>query len=423
MGSLSQRDANAVWHPYTQSGIFPHSIAITHGKGSLLFDDRGKSYIDAIGSWWVNLHGHAHPAIAEAIATQAFKLEQVIFAGFTHEPAVQLAEELLKLQPHFGKVFFSDNGSTAVEVALKAALQYWINIGEKRSTIVAMEHAYHGDTFGAMSVSERSLFTRPFWNHLFEVKRIPFPEKGAEEVTVNCLKELLDAGDVAAFIVEPCVLGSGGMFIYSSEVLQQLFSGCKNAGTLIIADEVMTGFGRTGSLFCTDKIDIKPDFMCLSKGLTGGFLPLGVTLCSDAVHRSFVSSDFHRMLFHGHSFTANPLACAAAIASLELLLSSDCEARIQHISKRQQEFVQSLAKYNCIQEPRNLGVIAAWDLRVEDAGYASAVRKEVFEFFFSRGILIRPMGNVMYILPPYCITDDELSKVHDAVHDFLSLRE
>lgn len=422
-GSLTARDREVVWHPYTQSGMFPDAIGITHGKGTLLFDENGKSYIDAVSSWWVNLHGHAHPYLHEKISSQSAKLEQVIFAGFTHEPAVTLAERLLQLQPHFGKVFYSDNGSTAVEVAIKIALQYWQHRGEKRKKIVAIQNAYHGDTFGAMAVSQRSMFTEPFWEHLFEVHHLPFPLEGKEQHTYDALDELLAQNDVAAFIAEPCILGSGGMFFYSQECLEQLFARCRAKEVLIIADEVMTGFGRTGTVFCTDRIATKPDMMCLSKGLTGGYLPMGVTLCTAAIHHYFVSNEFSRMLFHGHSFTANALACAAANASLDLLLTDECTSSIQRISNAQREFVHSLAHYTCIAQPRSMGVVMAMDLVVNDAGYASNIRKEVFSFFFAKGILLRPMGNVLYMLPPYCITNEELRTVHSAIRAFLDQLE
>lgn len=421
--SLTARDRDAVWHPYTQSGMFPDAIGITHGKGTLLFDENGQSYIDAVASWWVNLHGHAHPYMHEKISEQSAKLEQVIFAGFTHEPAVSLAERLLQLQPHFGKVFYSDNGSTAVEVAIKIALQYWQHRGEKRKKIIAIENAYHGDTFGAMAVSQRSMFTEPFWEHLFEVHHLPFPAQGREQTTFDALDALMAQNDVAAFIAEPCILGSGGMFFYSEECLETLFARCRAKGVLVIADEVMTGFGRTGTMFCTDRIHTKPDMMCLSKGLTGGYLPMGVTLCTKEIHQHFVSSEFSKMLFHGHSFTANPLACAAANASLDLLLTEKSSAAIQRISAAQKDFVKTLAHYSCIEQPRSMGVVMAMDLIVSDAGYASNIRKEVFSFFFARGILLRPMGNVLYMLPPYSITDEELNIVYAAIRQFLDQLE
>lgn len=419
--SLSERDKEVIWHPYTQRGLYPDVVGVLRGEGSLIYAEDGKNYIDAIASWWVNLHGHAHPYMAKAIAQQAHLLEQVIFAGHTHEPAVVIAERLLELLPWFGKAFYSDNGSTAVEAAIKMSMQYWRNKGEpQKRKIIAIEHSYHGDTFGAMSVSERGIFTEPFQQYLFPVDFVPFPSQGKEQETLLVLEKLLMQGDVAAFIAEPLVLGSGGMLMYSAEVLESMFAMCKKHQVLIISDEVMTGFGRTGSLFASLQCTTRPDMMCMSKGLTGGYLPMGLTMATNEIHDVFVSQSMEKMLFHGHSYTANPLACAAGVASLDLLLAVEVQQNIQRIAKAQQAFVTRIEGMPKVLNARATGVIAALDLDVPDAGYASSIRKNMLLFFKERGILLRPLGNVLYILPPYCISDQELAQVHSAIIDFLT---
>lgn len=422
--NLTDRDRNTIWHPYTQSGIFPNSIGIVSGKGALLFDENGKTYIDAISSWWVNLHGHSNPVINEAVKSQIDKLEQVIFAGFTHEPAVELSERLLKLQPHFGKVFFSDNGSTAVEVALKASVQFWKN---KRITskkrILAFEHSYHGDTFGAMSLSGRSLFTAHYNEYLFEVEHIALPASKDDETYFEQVERIVSEGDVAAFIYEPLVLGSGGMLMYEESALLRLLKLLKAHDVLLIADEVMTGFGRTGTLFASDRMEIKPDMMCLSKGLTGGYLPMGLTMFSEDIYQTFKSADFSKTLFHGHSFTGNLLSCAAAVASLGLTTSDECAASRNFISEKHRQFCEKLKNFECAENMRTCGTILAFDLKVEDAGYASAVRKKILNFFLANGVLIRPLGNVIYLLPPYCISPEQLQFCYDKILDFLNTFE
>jgi adenosylmethionine-8-amino-7-oxononanoate aminotransferase len=422
--NLSERDKQVMWHPYTQSGLYPDVIGVLSGSGTLLHAEDGTTYIDAIASWWVNLHGHAHPYMANAIAEQVKQLEQVIFAGHTHEPAVVLAERLLGLLPWFGKAFYSDNGSTAVEAAIKMSIQYWRNKGEgAKRKILAIEHSYHGDTFGAMSVSERGIFTEPFQQYLFPVDFVPFPANGEEDHALKVMEELLKKGDVAAFIAEPLVLGSGGMLMYDASVLEHMFALCKKYNALIIADEVMTGFGRTGTLFASQQVSTRPDMMCMSKGLTGGYLPMGLTLATNEIHDVFVSDRMDKMLFHGHSYTANPIACAAGVASLDLLLSEETQKNIQRISEAQREFVYQLQGLPRVINARSTGIIAALDLDVPDSGYASSIRKNMLLFFKERGILLRPLGNVLYVLPPYCITSSELESVQGAIVEFLTTLE
>jgi adenosylmethionine-8-amino-7-oxononanoate aminotransferase len=358
MSDLSSKDKANIWHPFTPLNGTPEPLLITHAEGIYLYTDDGRKIIDAISSWWVNLHGHAHPKIAEAVANQASKLEHVIFAGFTHEPAIKLSENLLSILPSsFSKIFFSDNGSTAVEVALKMAMQYWHNRGVPRTKIIAIEGAYHGDTFGSMSVGSRSMFTAPFSRYLFDVEFISFPEKGSENVTLNEFKELVDQNNIAAFIYEPLIQAAAGMRIYSPELLNDLIEYAKNSEIICIADEVFTGFGRTGKLLASDHLTAKPDLIALSKGLTGGTLPLGVTAVSSKIIAAFLSDDFSKTFFHGHSYTANPIACAAANASFGLLMQSECQENIQKISTCHKKFINELLPNKIIKDARSIGTI------------------------------------------------------------------
>jgi len=416
-GDWAALDARHVWHPYTQHGASPAPVPIVRAEGSYLFDVRGRPILDAISSWWVTLHGHAHPAIAEAVARQAGCLEQVIFAGFTHEPAARLAAELVERLPvGLTRVFYSDNGSTAVEVAVKTALQYWRNQGQSRCLVAALENAYHGDTFGAMSVSARSVFTEAFSDRLFEVARLPDPREGD---VVAALHELLDARghELAALIVEPLLLGAGGMRVWEPETLRELRRLTREQGVLLIADEVLTGFGRTGPLFACAGADVAPDILCLSKGLTGGFLPLGATISTEEVFQAFRSPDRKRTLFHGHSYTANPIACSAGRASLALL-DEGCALRRRAIEGEHREGLARLAGHPAVQRPRVLGTMAAFDL-AGDHGYMSQVGAELQRFALDCGVLLRPLGNVVYLLPPYCITGDEIQDVYEVIARFL----
>ncbi|MCB0352376.1 MAG: adenosylmethionine--8-amino-7-oxononanoate transaminase [Bdellovibrionales bacterium] len=416
--SISERDAGSVWHPYTQHGIEPIVPSVARAAGTKLILEDGRELIDAISSWWVNLHGHAHPAIAEAITTQAQLLEQVIFAGFTHEPAVSFAERLLAILPKNQKrVFYSDNGSTAVEAAIKMALQYHRNIGRKNKRILFLENGYHGDTFGAMSVSSRGPFTKPFSSHLFPATPIPVPTSDTDPNPIESLEKELREGDVAAFIFEPLVQGAGGMNIYPASALDQMVSLCKKYEALTIADEVMTGFGRTGALFASLNLSSAPDIMCFSKGITGGFMALGATTCTDEIFQAFLSESRTEMLFHGHSFTANPLALAAANASMTLLLTQDCRRAREQIALRHQGFIESLRGDSAFERPRTCGVILAVNLisAQGDSGYLSSLRDQIYRLSISRGVLLRPLGNVVYILPPYCISESELDQCHDTI--------
>jgi len=399
-----------IWHPYTQEALDGPPIKIDRGEAAWLYTTDGRRLLDAISSWWVNIHGHAHPLIAEAIAKQARKLEQVIFAGFTHEPAEELAARLGAIVPRqLSRLFFSDNGSTAVEVALKLAVQYWRNFGRpEKNRIVALHNAYHGDTIGAMSVSADSPFTSPFQSLRFPVSRIGNPED---------LRQLLAKKDeeIAAVIVEPLIQGAGGMIVHSIEFLKQLRELCTQHDVLFIADEVFTGFGRTGKMFACDVAGIVPDLMCLSKGLTGGFLPLAVTLCTDKIYDAFYSVDRSRTFFHGHSYSGNPLGCAAANASLRIFETEPVFERITTIEAIHRERMPGLAKKAGVVNSRILGTVAALELRTDDAGYLSTLRSELYATFIENGVLLRPLGNVVYLVPPYVITPDELHRIYDVI--------
>jgi adenosylmethionine-8-amino-7-oxononanoate aminotransferase len=413
-------DRAHTWHPYTQHASAGDPIPIVRARGAYLIDDAGREILDAISSWWVTLHGHAEPAIAAAIAAQATQLEQVIFAGFTHEPAARLAHELARIAPPgLTRAFFSDDGSTAVEVAVKMALQYWANAGEPRTKIIALENAYHGDTFGAMSVSAPSVFTAAFGSLLFDVVRLGDPS--STDVAAQ-LDALLDGGasDVAAVIVEPMVQGAGGMRMWPAASLAHIRAATLAAGIPLIADEVLTGFGRTGPMFACNHADIAPDIMCLSKGLTGGFLPMGVTLTTDRMFERFASSNRAHTFFHGHSYTANPLACAAALASIRLL-DDACLQRRQRIEAAHRDAARGFSAHRAAQNVRVLGTILALDIE-DTGGYLAPVGLDARAFALARGVLLRPLGNTMYVLPPYCVTSGDLQRVYTVIGDFLDTR-
>jgi adenosylmethionine---8-amino-7-oxononanoate aminotransferase len=410
-------DERFVWHPYTQHGLPDVPVEIARGEGAYLIDRGGRRIFDAISSWWVTLHGHAQPEIAAAIGEQARTLEQVIFAGFTHEPGARLAAELIARAPAgLRRVFFSDDGSTAVEAAVKIALQYWQNRGEDRRLIAALENAYHGDTFGAMSVSDRGLFTDPFAAKLFEVARLPDPVAGD---VAGALEQLIATREkeLAAVIVEPLLLGAGGMRMWPASVLRDLRELTASRGILLIADEVLTGFGRTGPMFACNHAGVSPDLMCLSKGLTGGFVPLGATLATEALFDAFRSDDRTRTLFHGHSFTANPIACASALASLALL-DEHSAARRATIEREHHSAAARLSAIPGVKNARVLGTVLALDLDAGRSGYLSEVGPALRRFALDRGVLLRPLGNTAYVLPPYCATPADLACAYDAISRF-----
>ncbi len=414
-------DAHLIWHPFTPLEGSDPNLLIAKAEGAVLYTDTGAPIIDAIASWWVNLHGHGHPQIAQAIFEQAQTLEHVMFAGFTHIPAIKLAANLLSILPdNQKKIFFSDNGSTAVEVALKMAMQYWHHQGGKKRSVVALDGGYHGDTFGGMSVGERGPFTTPFWPYLFEVDFIPFPVQGQEERTVNTFRSLLSKNQVGVFIFEPLIQGASGMRMYTAKLLDELIRLAKEHRVICIADEVMTGFGRTGTLFASDQLACKPDIFCLSKGLTGGAMALGATSCTEEIQTAFRHKDLMKTFFHGHSFTANPLACAAANASYELLISPQCRMDIQRISDHHSKFKAHVENLPKVRSIRHMGVILALELETsEQTSYVNEARHKLYPYFISQGVLIRPLGNVIYILPPYVITDDQLEKSYATIEELL----
>lgn len=390
---LVRKDQKYVWHPFTQAKIAKEPLAITKGCGSRLFQEGGGFLIDAISSWWCNIHGHSHPYIVEAISRQAATLDHVLFAGCTHPEAVRLAERLAHLLP-YDKVFFSDNGSTAVEVALKMALQYRHQKGFPKKKIMAFKEGYHGDTFGAMAAG-RSPFHEPFQHLFFDVTFID-PSSLGQEVSLD---------DIGIFIFEPHIQGAGGLKIHDIRALDSLLGLCHEKGVLTIADEVMTGFGRTGPLFVTDLLENKPDFICLSKGLTGGSLPLAVTLTKQKIFDGFTSNALAHAFLHGHTFTANPIACAAANASLDLLLEPCCKKQRLLIERYFTKLADKVRPY--VKRAAVLGTIFIMEFEGEQ-GYFSSLKEPLAAFFLEKGILVRPLGNTLYFMPPYCLSEDEL---------------
>ena len=419
--NLTERDRAVIWHPYTPMKLRPNALGIVRGEGVHLYDEHGKAYIDAVSSWWVNLHGHSHPQIAQAIYQQAQTLAHCMFANLTHEPAVQLAERLLAITPgEMRHVFYSDNGSCATEIAIKMALQAFTNRAQPRRTIVALADGYHGDTFGAMSASGRGLFTEPFDDKLFNVAFIPVPTRERAAESLAALQKILANGDVAALLVEPLVQGAAGMQMHDADALSQLFAAAKAAGAYVIADEVMTGFGRTGTLFACDQLSVAPDMICLSKGLTGCTLPMAVTLCTDAVYEAFYSDDVRHALYHGHSYTANPIACAAALASLDLLLTDECAQARAMVADAHRAFADEMTTHAKIENVRTCGTILAMTLRTSSGShYLSQERDRIYHYFLNRGVLLRPIGNVLYLIPPYCISAAQLQQIYAHIRDFL----
>lgn len=421
-----------VWHPFTQHKTFGLAIEIERAEGAHLYMRNGRALIDGISSWWVNTHGHCHPKIVEAVQQQAGRLDQIIFAGFTHEPAEKLARKLLKtarssLGPSLEFVFFSDSGSTSVEVALKMAIGHFVHEGQKRRKIVALEGGYHGDTFGAMAAGGRSVYNALYEPFLFEVHHLPFPKKGEEMKTVQAMDRWLkqNGPETAAFIFEPLVQGASGMRMYPPGVLRKMAAMCREHGVLLIADEVMTGFGRTGTVFACEKAGVEPDFLCLSKGLTGGFLPMGATLTTRAVYKSFYHQDRMRQFFHSSSFTGNPMACAAALANLEIWEEEPVLERVAAIEASHSRAAGWFIARPDVADVRVLGSIFALDVRDGTGrGYASALAPRIYDFMIENGVLLRPLGNTVYILPPYCIDENDLERIYETLWRSLdSLRD
>jgi adenosylmethionine-8-amino-7-oxononanoate aminotransferase len=410
-------DSAHVWHPYTQHMGAPLPIPIARAQGAWLYDFDGRPILDAISSWWVTAHGHARAEIADAIALQARTLDHVIFAGFTHAPATELAAELVtRLPAGLTRIFYSDNGSTAVEAAIKMSMQFFANNGTPRRLIAALDNAYHGDTFGAMAAGARGPFSETFEPLLFEVARLPDPSVGD---TIKAFDALIESrgNELAAVIVEPLLLGAGGMRVWDERILQALRRRTHEAGVHLIADEVLTGFGRTGPMFACERADISPDIMCLSKGLTGGFLAMGVTAATESIYDAFFSADRRHTFFHGHSYTANPIACAAALASLRLFDEESDDNRIR-IEVEHAHQLATFRGHKNVLSTRQIGTIAVLELKA-DTGYFSNVGRELAAYALEQGVLLRPLGNIAYVLPPYCITNEELQRVYDVIRRFL----
>ncbi|MBU6268533.1 MAG: adenosylmethionine--8-amino-7-oxononanoate transaminase [Sphingomonadales bacterium] len=419
---------NPVWHPFTQHGLQEPIPEIVRGEGASLWTRDGARVIDAISSWWVTTHGHCHPRIAGAIAEQAGRLDQLIFAGWTHQQAQQVAAGLVAMvdealgPPACPYVFFSDSGSTAVEVSLKMALGFWANRREPRHRLLVMEHSYHGDTIGAMSVGERGVFNQTYAPLLFDVGTIPFPGDGGEQRTLDALEQACAEDAPAAFIVEPLVLGAGGMLFYGPRVLADMRRICEHYGVLFIADEVMTGWGRTGTFLACEQAGIAPDILCLAKGLTGGSMPLAVTMASAAIYDAHWSVDRAKMFYHSSSYTANPIACAAAVANLAVWREEPVRQRIATLAARQEAARHTLAEVPGITNARTCGTILALDYAVNGgAGYLSSLAPKLMAFFRERGMLVRPLGNTAYLMPPYCIDEADLNALHAALGEAAGL--
>ena len=414
-------DKKYVWHPFTQVKTEQNPLVITHAIDATLISEDGSRFLDCNSSWWVNVHGHGNEHIAEALQDQFSQIDHVIFAGVTHPKAIELAKRVCeKLNNNLTKVFFSDNGSTAVEVALKMTMQFWHNQNIKRSRILALEGAYHGDTFGAMSVGERDCFNVPFEPYFFEVDYLPFPLQEQENEILNQAENLLKTKEFGCLILEPLVQGSSGMRIYSKDFLEKLTTIAKKYKTLVIYDEVMTAWGRTGKLFAFEHSLVQPDLLCLSKGLTGGVLPLGLTVTTQPVFDAFLSDDRAKAFLHGHSFTGNPLACAAACASLDLFEAAKTWDQIEAISNRNNSFLSTLKKHAQVRDVRSIGTILAIELNDSENGYFSKLKEIAYNYFLENGLLLRPLGNVIFINPPYCLTEQEHQKIFDVITEFLN---
>ncbi len=422
MSDLISRDKKVVWHPFSKmKGDYP-IIPLKSAKDEFLITEDGTKIIDGISSWWVNIHGHSNPELAQAMYDQALQLEHVIFAGFTHEPAVKLSESLCQILPNNSqKVFYSDNGSTAIEVALKIAMQFYFNKGIKKSKIIALSGAYHGDTFGAMSVGERGGFTTPFHPYFFDVEYLTFPDSEInEEKSLKELATIIRQNDSCIFIYEPLVQGAGGMRIYSHSWLQKALEISDKQNCIRIADEVFTGFGRTGKLFASAYCQAQADIICLSKGITGGILPLGATACNKRIIEAFESDDWEEAFLHGHSFTGNPVIMAVANKSLEILLRQETQEAIAEIGKQQKLMADSLKNHPHVLHVNSIGTILSIEVKTStNTGYFNSMREKIYYFFINKNILLRPLGNTLYFLPPYIISSNSFIKVHDAISEFI----
>jgi adenosylmethionine-8-amino-7-oxononanoate aminotransferase len=420
--NITEIDQQYVWHPFTHLKYAEVPIQLVKGEGAFFYDTDGNKLLDAISSWWVNLHGHCHPYISQKVAEQLNTLEHAIFSSFTHETAVTLAQRLIgHLPDNQAKIFYSDNGSTAVEVGLKMVLQYWHNQGIQKKKFIAFENAYHGDTFGGMSVGARNVFNNAFENLLFDVIHVPLPnDENIESITSTFESWFTNHTDIAGFIFEPLVQGAAGMLMYDEKHLDTLIAVCKKHSVVCIADEVMTGFGRTGQFFATDYLQNKPDIICLSKGLTGGYMPLGVTSCAQFIYDACVSDDKTKTFFHGHSYTANATACSAALASMDLMENEDTWKQIRLIEHLHSRFVTAHQYHTALKNIRQKGTILVLELNTaEHTHYLNHVSESIASYFLKNGVIVRPLGNVLYLIPPYCVTESDLNCVYEVIDRFL----
>lgn len=418
---LKERDLKHIWHPLTQHKVHPTTLPIVKAKGAMLFDEEGNEYIDGIASWYTAMYGHCNDVILEAVSEQMKTLDQIVFSGFTHEPAIALSEELISILPNNQqKVFFSDNGSTANEVGIKMALQYYFNKGEKRDTIIAFENGFHGDTFGAMSASGLSVYNGPFEDFFINVKRIATPnDQNTDEILLQ-LEQIIAKNNVACFIYEPLVQGANAMHMFNAEYLDKILDVCRNHGILCVADEVMTGFGKTGTFFASEHTKNKPDIISLSKALTAGFVPMAITTCTQNVYDAFLDDSVGKAFFHAHTYTANPIACSAALAGIRLLKSDAIQSGIQNIVNEHEKFNARIKHHKKVKQTRQTGVILAIDLNIEMDRYGKK-RYEIFDFFLNKGVFLRPLGKTIYILPPYIISQKELSIIYQAIEELLEM--
>ncbi len=421
MKNLSERDQKHLWHPLNQHKLHPKMLGIVKAKGALIYDENGKEYIDGIASWYTCMYGHCNEFILKRVYRQMQELDQVVFSGFTHEPAVRLSEELIKILPdNQRKLFFSDNGSTATEVAIKMALQYHFNKGNRRSVLLAFEDGFHGDTFGAMSVSGLSVYNGPFADFFIEVERIPVPSENNIESILQQLRVRLRQNNIAGFIYEPLVQGAAAMKMYDGDYLSPVLELLQANNVITIADEVMTGFGKTGKNFASDHIQIKPDIICLSKALTAGLMPMAITSCTSEIYNAFYSDELSKGLFHGHTYTANPLACTAALAGMELLQSDEIQNNIGRIIRSHQQFDSEIRNHPTVGSTRQCGIIYALELNVQTERYGN-LRDKLFNHFMSNGVFLRPLGNTIYIQAPYIISDEQLQKIYTSIRSVLDL--
>ena len=419
--SLTDRDSRHIWHPLTQHKTAQSPLGLVRAEGALLYDEQGQTYVDGIASWYTAMYGHCHPYIIEQVTGQMRQLDQVVFTGFTHEPAVKLSERLLEILPeNQSRIFFNDNGSTSVEAAIKMALQYYHNQSESRNVLIAFENGFHGDTFGAMSASGLSVYNGPFEQFFLKVDRIPPPTVDNTEEVISKLKQILERGDSAAFLFEPLVQGAAGMKMHDKDGLDRLIALCKEAGVLCIADEVMTGFGKTGLNFASDHLTNKPDIICLSKALTAGLVPMGITSCSENVFNAFLSEKIEKGFFHAHTYSANPIACSAALAGLDLLRSDEVQQGMAMIGEAHKVFANKLASISKVNDVRQLGVILAFELDVPMERYGD-MRNKLYTEFMNRGVFLRPLGSTIYILPPYLIKKEELDRIYSAILEVIDL--